>query len=96
MITIEGATGVDEAKVGEVGIRNALLAKGEPLSVITTGLAGDALITIHGMKGQLLHSAGIPAGQGCVDVAVDALPAGVYIYSIKSATQKFFGQFIIK
>ena len=96
MITIEGATGIDDAKVGEVGIRSALLAKGEPLTVISTGLVGDALITIHGMKGQLLHSAEIQAGQGGVDVAVDALPAGVYIYSIKSATQKFFGQFIIK
>ena len=96
MITIGGSTTVDEAVVGEVGIRSALLAKGESLTVIATGLECDALITIHGMKGQLLQSAEIPAGQGSVNIAVDNLPTGVYIYSIKSATQKFFGQFIIK
>lgn len=96
MITIEGDTGIDESHIGEVGIKKTLLAKGEPLVVVSTGLADDAQLTVHGMKGQLLHSAAIPAGQGATEVTFDNIAAGVYIYSIKNKTQQFFGQFIIK
>lgn len=96
MITIDGDTGIDESHIGEVGIKKTLLAKGEPLVVVSTGLADDALLTVHGMKGQLLHSAAIPAGQGATEVTFDNIATGVYIYSIKNKTQQFFGQFIIK
>jgi hypothetical protein len=51
---------------------------------------------VHGMKGNLLHSAQIAAGEEHVTVAVSDLAPGIYIYSIRSATQKFFGQFIIR
>lgn len=96
MITIEGDTGIDESHIGEVGIKKTSLAKGEPLVVVSTGLADDAQLTVHGMKGQLLHSAAIPAGQGATEVTFDNIATGVYIYSIKNKTQQFFGQFIIK
>ena len=96
MITIEGDTGIDESHIGEVGIKKTLLAKGEPLVVVSTGLADDAQLTVHGMKGQLLHSAAIPAGKGATEVTFDNIATGVYIYSIKNKTQQFFGQFIIK
>lgn len=96
MITIEGSTGIDEDKVGEVGIENALLEQGEPLVIFCSGLETDASLTVHGMKGQLLHSETLPAGKENAYVHFDNLPAGVYIYLIKSDTQKFFGQFIIK
>jgi hypothetical protein len=91
MITIEGETSIDEAKVGEVGIEKSLLNAGETLVVLAAGLACDARFTIHGMKGELLHSATIPAGAERVDVPLNDLPRGMYIYSIRSATQKFFG-----
>jgi hypothetical protein len=96
MITIEGATVIDEAKVGQVGIENSVLSAGEPLVVLAAGLSGDARFTVHGMKGNLLHSAQIAAGEERVTVPVNNLAPGVYIYSIRSATQKFFGQFIIR
>ncbi|MBQ8695546.1 MAG: hypothetical protein IJ513_07895 [Bacteroidaceae bacterium] len=96
MITIEGSTGIDEDKVGEVGIESALLEQGEPLVIFCSGLETDASLTVHGMRGQLLHSETLPAGQDNAYVHFDNLPAGVYIYLIKSDTQKFFGQFIIK
>ena len=96
MITIEGSTGIDEDKVGEVGIESALLEQGEPLAIFCSGLETDASLTVHGMRGQLLHSETLPAGQENAYVHLDNLPAGVYIYLIKSDTQKFFGQFIIK
>jgi hypothetical protein len=96
MITIDNTTAIDETKVGEVGIERALLAAGEPLVVLAAGLAENATFTVHGMKGELLHSAQLPAGEERVTVAVNDLTPGVYIYSIRSATQKFFGQFIIK
>jgi hypothetical protein len=96
MITIEGATSIDEAKVGEVGIEKSLLAAGEPLVVLAAGLGEDARFTVHGMKGNLLHCTQVPAGAERVTVAVNDLASGIYIYSIRSATQKFFGQFIIK
>ncbi len=96
MITIEGSTGIDEDKVGEVGIESALLEQGEPLVIFCSGLETDASLTVHGMRGQLLHSETLPAGKENAYVHLDNLPAGVYIYLIKSDTQKFFGQFIIK
>ena len=96
MITIEGETSVNEAKVGEVGIEKTVIDVGEPLVVLATGLMDDARFTVHGMKGNLLHSASIPARGERVTVIVNDLTPGVYIYSIRSATQKFFGQFIIK
>ena len=64
--------------------------------VLAAGLCEDARFTVHGMKGNLLHSAQITAGTERVTVEVNDLAPGVYIYSIRSATQKFFGQFIIK
>jgi PKD repeat protein len=96
MITIEGATSIDEAKMAEVGIAQSVLSAGEPLVVLASGLREDARFTVHGMKGNLLHSAQIAAGEEHVTVALNDLVPGVYIYSIRSATQKFFGQFIIR
>lgn len=96
MITIAGETGIDSNRVGEVGLRKNLVAKGEPLEVITSGIGEDALFTIHGTKGQLLHESVIPASNECVEIALPDFAAGVYIYVIKTATQKFFGQFIVK
>ena len=96
MITIEGETAIDNSKVAEVGIKSALLAAGEPLMVLASGLAEDAQFTVHGMKGQQLLGATVPAGTERMAVGLEDLKTGVYIYSIKSATQRFFGQFIIK
>lgn len=96
MITIESSTSVGDNVVGEVGVKNAILAHGEMLSLVTTGLVDDAVLTIHGTKGQLLLQTAIQAGSDSAVVELGNLASGVYIYSIKSATQKFFGQFIIK
>ena len=96
MITIDGETGIDSAKVGEVGLEKNIIAKGEVVKVIASGISEDAVLTIHGTKGQLLHKAEIPAKSECVEIALPDFPAGVYIYVIKTATQKFFGQFMVK
>jgi hypothetical protein len=96
MITIEGTTAIDEAKVSQVGIEKSVLTAGEPLVVLAAGLCEDARLTVHGMKGNLLHSELVPADAERVTVALNDLTPGVYIYSIRSATQKFFGQFIIE
>ena len=96
MITIAGETGIDSAKVGEVGLEKNIIAKGEAVKVIASGISEDAVFTIHGTKGQLLHKAEIPARSECVEIALPDFPAGVYIYVIKTATQKFFGQFMVK
>ena len=96
MITIDGSTGVDTAIVKEVGISKMLLNAGEPVEVLASGVEGDAVFSVHGMKGELLLSVEIPAGQEELDVDTGKLSKGTYIYSIRSATQKFFGQFMIK
>lgn len=96
MITIDGATAVENNIVGEVGISKALLENGENLTIVTTGLVADATFTIHGTKGQLLLKTDIAAGNDSAVVELGNLSSGVYIYSIRSTTQKFFGQFIIK
>lgn len=96
MITIEGETGVNEACVGEVGLESSLLAVGQPLVVITSGLENDARFTVHSLKGELLHSTSIVTGEQRVNIPLNELTPGIYIYSIRSATQKFFGQFVIK
>ena len=96
MITIAGETGIANGHVGEVGIVRNVLESGEPLEVIASGMTAPAVFTVHGMKGQLLYETSIHAGDDKISIVPGNLPAGVYIYSIKSATQKFFGQFIIK
>ena len=96
MINISGTTAIDKDKVGEVGIKRNVIGRGEPIEVITSGIAEDAVLTIHGMKGQLLFETVIAANGNGAEVAVPDLVTGVYIYSIKTATQKFLGQFIVK
>ena len=96
MIIIEGKTSIDEAKVGEVGIEKSVLNADEQLVVLASGLREDAYFTVNGMKGNLLYSAHIEAGAERVSIDINDLAPGVYIYSIRSATQKFFGQFIIR
>ena len=95
MITIAGGTGIDNSRVGEVGIKKSIVAKGEPLEIIASGIGEEALFTVHGMKGQLLYEKALPAKCDCVEVLLPELPAGVYIYSIKTPTQKFLGQFVV-
>jgi hypothetical protein len=96
MITIKGATAIDDMIVGEVGISKALLEQGEPLEVLTSGLDAGAVITVHDMKGKLLQSRVYEGTVERISVELGNLPSGVYIYSILNARQKFFGQFIIK
>lgn len=97
MIVINGATSIDESKlVGEVGVNKNVLAKGESLFFTTSGLTADAEITIHNTRGQLMHSHQVVYPTSSVEVKVPDLKAGVYMYSIKSATQKFFGKIIIQ
>ena len=96
MIAIAGGTSVDDAKIGEVGIKKSIIGKGEPLEVVTTGISEDAVLTIHGMKGQLLLEQTLPANNKSVEIAVSDFSTGVYIYAIKTSTQKFFGQFIVR
>ena len=96
MITIGEVTSTDDSKIGKVGIEKALLATGEPIVVFATGLADDARFTIHGTKGELLHSTHIQAGAERVNVPLNDLNPGIYIYSIRNSKQKFFGQIIIK
>ena len=96
MITIATTTNIDSSKVGEVGLRKNMVAKGEPIGIITSGIGEDATFTIHGTKGQLLHESVIPAKSESAEIALPELATGVYIYVIRTATQKFFGQFIVK
>ena len=96
MITIEGSTSIDEARIGEVGVRKALLERGENISLVTTGLDSEAVFTVHGMRGQLLLTKVIDAADNSVEVDLGSMPSGLYIYSINCSSQKYFGQFIIK
>ncbi|MBR2638660.1 MAG: hypothetical protein IKD40_07460 [Bacteroidaceae bacterium] len=97
MITIEGETSVDNVEIiGEVGIVNAVFEKGEPLSLVLSGLDADAVLTIHSARGQLLHSVAISHSDELVEVYLPMNESATYIYQIKSATKKFFGKFIIK
>ena len=96
MIVIKGATGVKEEVAGEIGLKESVLGQGQPLEVLTSGLSAAAVVTLHDVKGRLLHEAHVEAGEPAVTIPLDGFSSGVYIYSIKTATQKFFGQFIVK
>ncbi len=97
MITVRnGLTGIEKNIVGEVGIKKTLIEKDESLVLLTSGLTSNATFTIHNMKGHLLHSTDISSGKECVEIPITNLASGVYIYLIKTETQKFFGQFIVK
>lgn len=96
MIVINGASSIDRAQMGEVGLHSNLYKAGTPLEVIVSGLAEPSVITVHNMKGHLLHTAPLERGNERVRVSFGTHPEGIYIYSIKNSTQQFFGQFIIK
>lgn len=96
MIIIDSGTSVEEAFVAEVGLKKLILDKDEPLELFTGGIAGDAIFTVHSIKGEQLLSVDIPSGTRNFNISVELFSTGAYIYSIKSTTQKFFGQFIIK
>lgn len=97
MITIKDPTAISDINVkGEVGPLKVVLEKGESMELLTSGLDSDALFTVHSLKGQLLHSVEISAGINSVNIELPQLSSGVHIYSIKTDTQKFLGQFIIK
>ncbi|MBR3884355.1 MAG: T9SS type A sorting domain-containing protein [Bacteroidaceae bacterium] len=97
MITVRnGLTDIEKNIVGEVGIKNTMLEKSEPLVVYTSGLKSDATFTIHNLKGHLLQSTNIGADNDSVEISIETLAPGVYIYLIKTDSQKFFGQFIVK
>ncbi|MEE1287928.1 MAG: PKD domain-containing protein, partial [Bacteroidaceae bacterium] len=96
MITINSSTGIDESHVGEVGLMKNILEQGENLVVTTTGLDSDSRLTIHDLKGRLMHSAHVPVSQPQQNVPLNHLSSGMYIYQITNARQKFFGQFSIR
>ncbi len=96
MVTIGGGTGIDEAHIGTVGLTDCLLAQGEELVFITSGLDEDAHLTIHNLKGHLLRESVVPTAERGATLSTDGLPPGVYTYAINTPTKKFFGQFIIQ
>ena len=96
MITINSATGIDESHMGEVGLQKNVLAHGENLVVTTTGLESDSKLTIHDLKGRLMHNAHVPVSHTNLNVSLSHLASGIYIYQITNARQKFFGQFCIR
>lgn len=96
MITINSSTGIDESHVGEVGLQKNVLEQGENIVVTTTGLDSDSRLTIHDLKGRLMHSAHVPVSQPQLNVPLNHLSSGMYIYQITNARQKFFGQFSIR
>ena len=97
MIVIDGPEGVEGNEfVGEVGVKSNVILSSESLSFITSGLTTQGVITIHNTKGQLMHSQQVSPQEQEVEVYLPNLSIGVYIYSIKTPTQKFFGKFIIR
>lgn len=97
MIFIDSPDSVEENElVGEIGLVNVEVCNDECLQFTTSGLREDAVITIHNTKGQLLLTKQVLAQEGKVEIDLPSLASGVYIYLIKTATQKFFGKFVIK
>jgi hypothetical protein len=96
MIRINGATSIDDERVGEVGIVQTVLSQGDNLEFVTSGLHEEATLTIHNLKGHQLHRESILGSGQIISISSDKFPPAVYIYSINTASKKFFGQFIIK
>ena len=97
MIVIDSPDSVEDSElIGEVGLTNIVVTNGESLQFTTSGLREDAVITIHNTKGQLMHTQQVSAEDNSAEIDLPNLTDGVYIYSIKTATQKYFGKFVIK
>jgi hypothetical protein len=97
MIVIDGPEGIDDSElIGEVGVKSNIISQGENLIFITSGLTSEGVITIHNTKGQLMQSQQVSSVDEEVAINLSNLNSGIYIYSLKTPTQKFFGKFIIK
>ena len=97
MIVIDGPEGIDDSElIGEVGVKSNIISQGESLIFITSGLTSEGVVTIHNTKGQLMQSQQVSSVDEEVAINLSNLNSGIYIYSLKTPTQKFFGKFIIK
>jgi PKD repeat protein len=97
MIVVDGPESVEDSKLlGEIGLKSNVINSSESLVFITSGLNSDGVITIHNTKGQLMHTQRVSSQDEEVEVHLPNLSSGIYIYSIKTPAQKFFGKFIIR
>lgn len=94
MITIQAPSGIHnattypEATVRTVGERDNL-----SLLVETNKLAGAKTLTLHDLKGKLLHRFDLPAHQETATLPLSMLSAGVYIYELRTKGHRFYGKF---
>lgn len=91
MITIGGTVGIEQVTAKPTA---TVEWQADALQVTTSGLHSAATLTLHDVKGRLLHTYTLPATDAQLTMPLPSLQAGVYLYELRSKTHKFFGKFI--
>lgn len=99
MITIAGATGVDEEQLKEkrVSVASNIVTVGNPVEVYMENMEQEEKIfTLHNTSGHLIKKYKMGKGERHLQVTTDGLSQGLYLYELKTPTYKTFGKIILK
>lgn len=98
MIRIGSGTGVDAPGGAPIDVRASAIAvqAGEPLRLFISGLTEARKLTLHNSSGALIRQMTADAEVDEMTIDTAGLPAGVYIYELRTASYKSFGKFIVR
>jgi hypothetical protein len=90
-----GANGVEE-----LGTASTLQVYRDPASGVLFvhadhGVADEALLQLHGLNGQLVHSERVRLSGAPIPVQVD-VPAGLYLVSVVQGTQRAAAKVVVE
>lgn len=95
MIRINVPAGIESTNIYPTALIRPVIKGGNVVLHVETGsLNEDKTLTLHDVKGRLLHSFSIPAEVQRTDLNVPSLVDGIYIYELRTKNHKFFGKFI--
>ncbi len=95
MIRINVPAGIEGTNTYPTAVIRPTIKGGNVVLHVETGsLNEDKTLTLHDVKGRLLHSFSIPADVQQTELNVPSLADGVYIYELRTKQHKYFGKFI--
>lgn len=98
MIQIKKETGMEDAGTvsPKVTLSAERIASGQNLHMLVSGMPEEKVVTIHNLSGHLMQKHHLGQGERALQIPAGELPAGVYVYEVKTRNAKVFGKFIVQ